>query len=293
MSDFYLPAKFENILPKKHQNSGFVNQIKTSIRDCSYDISRVSDISSHIKATGGWDSFIHKKGENIRKLADNLVVMSSVQQRTLNMVVLLMGATSRMKSDYNIIMESIEELSKSHSGSVDVLEYLVKIKNTVSEIKRKEELLNSLITYSNDLRKSIEELNNHFNKKIESILKSSEELAQGLNATKLSIEKKQKDDQKIFDDLHKELNQKYESVLKLITDSENTLQSKLESNSESQSNNILELKENLNNHVADLVNSQIKANNNELYSKIKKNTFVITGLMIALALAVLAIIVLK
>ena len=240
----------------------------------------------------GTVSFI-KKGENIRKLADNLVVMSSVQQRTLNMVVLLMGAASRMKSDYNIIMESIEELSKSHSGSVDVLEYLVKMKNTVSEIKRKEELLNSLITYSNDLRKSIEELNNHFNKKIESILKSSEELAQGLNATKLSIEKKQKDDQKIFDDLHKELNQKYESVLKLITDSENTLQSKLESNSESQSNNILELKENLNNHVADLVNSQIKANNNELYSKIKKNTFVITGLMIALALAVLAIIVLK
>jgi hypothetical protein len=292
MSELYLPAKLENLLPEQHQNNSSVVEIKDTIRNCSSDISQVSKISSHIKAEGGWDSYWHE-GKNIKKLADNLVVMSLVQQNTLNIFVLLMGAACKMKSDYNTILESIDDLSKSHAGRVDVLEYLVKIKNTVNEIKRRDELLDSLITYSNDLRRSIEELNNHFNKKIESILKSSEELAQELNATKLSIEKKQKDDKIIFNELREELNQKYESALKAINDSENTLQSRLESNSESQLNNISALKENLNNQVAELINSQIKANNKELYSKIKKNTFVFTGLIIALALAVLAIIVLK
>jgi hypothetical protein len=74
-------------------------------------------------AIEGW----WKAGPNMRRLAENLAEAASVQQKTINMVVLLMAAAGRMRSNYGIIMETIEELTRAHSGSEEVLEYLVKV----------------------------------------------------------------------------------------------------------------------------------------------------------------------
>jgi hypothetical protein len=145
-----------NITPANH----YAEKVQASIRTCTSDIANVSRIAAEIKSQGGWERY-WKKSQNIALLADNVATMSSVQQRMLDMMILLMGAAGRMKSDYNIIIESIEDLSKSHSGTIEVLEYLVKIKNTVEAMKRRDELVESLITYTNSLRDSLGTLENN------------------------------------------------------------------------------------------------------------------------------------
>jgi hypothetical protein len=157
------PIPVSELTPNRENH--YIDKVQKAIKSCASDIARVSRLSANIKAQDGWDSF-WKKGENIKLLADNLGVLASVNQRTLDMLVLLIGATGRVKSDYNILIESIDELSKSHSGSVQVLDYLVKIKNTVEEMKRRDELLESLVTYSNDLRESLSSLDNTTSKSL-------------------------------------------------------------------------------------------------------------------------------
>lgn len=296
MSEFYLPEKLNNILPEQHQNNGYVEKIKNTISACSSDISNISRGAAQLNATGGgW----FKKGENIREISGYVVTLSSVQQRTLDMVVLLIGAAGRMKTDYNVILESIDELSKSHAGSVDVLEYLVKIKNTVNEIKRRDELLDSLITYSNELRNSIEELNTYFQKEIKSIQQSSEELnskhkelSEGLSATKIIIEKEQKSNRDKFTDLFKDIDLKNKFVLDTIKNVENSFQTKLDNISTVQLKNYTELNKIIKQQTEDAINNQAIINE-KLFNKINKNFMITIVSVIALALSIIALIIFK
>jgi hypothetical protein len=296
MSEFNLPTKLENILPEQHQNNGYVEKIKNTIAACSSDISNTSKGAAQLNANGGgW----FKKGENIREIAGYVVTLSSVQQRTLDMVVLLMGAAGRMKTDYNVILESIEELSKSHSESVDVLEYLVKIKNMVNEIKRRDEFLDSLINYSNELRNSIEELNSNFQKEIKSILQSSEDLnsrqkviSEELSAIKLFVEKEKKYNQDKFGDMFNDIELKNKLVLDAIKNVENSFLSKLEDNSAVQLKNLSDLDISLKEQIEDVVNNQKIINENMFY-KIDKYFKIAIVSVIILALSTIAIIIFK
>jgi hypothetical protein len=296
MSEFNLPTKLENILHEQHHNNGYVEKIKNTIAACSSDISKISKGASQLNANGGG---LFKKGENIREISGYVVTLSSVQQRTLDMVVLLIGAAGRMKTDYNVILDSIEELSKSHSGSVDVLEYLVKIKNTVNEIKRRDQLLDSLITYSNELRNSIEELNTYFQKEIKSILQSSEELnskhkelSDGLLATKIIIEKEQNSNRDKFTDLFKDIDLKNKFVLDTIKKVENSLQSKLDNISADQSKNFTELNRIIKQQIEDAVKNQEIINEN-LFNKVNKNFMITIVSVIVLALSIIAVFIFK
>jgi len=296
MSEFNLPAKLENILPEQHQNNGYVEKIKNTIAACSSDISNISKGGSQLNANGGG---LFKKGENIREISGYVVTLSSVQQRTLDMVVLLIGAAGRMKTDYNVILESIEELSKSHSGSVDVLEYLVKIKNTVNEIKRRDELLDSLITYSNELRNSIEELNSYFQKEIKSILQSSEdlnnkqkEISEELSAIKLFVEKEKKYNKNKFSDMFNDIELKNKFVLDAIKNVENSFLSKLKNNSAVQLKNLSELDISLKEQIEDVVDNQ-KIINENMFNNIAKYFKIAIVSIIVLALSIIAIIIFK
>jgi len=149
-------------------NGEYIATIQAAIENSAKDIKRVSKVTASIKAQGGLESF-WKKGANIQALAVNLGTVASVQQRTLDMLILLMSASGRMKKDYHVIIESIEELGKSHAGSVEVLDYLVKIKNTVEVMRRRDELLESLCTYTNDLRDTIETVESNVEHTLEEI----------------------------------------------------------------------------------------------------------------------------
>ncbi|MHB8338431.1 MAG: hypothetical protein ACYDEE_13540 [Ignavibacteriaceae bacterium] len=298
MSEFNLPAKLDHIQPEQNQNNGYVDQIKNTISNCTSDISKVSSISASIKAQSGWEGY-WKKGDNIRTLGGNFVLLSSVQQRTLDMLVLLIGAAGRMKTDYNVILESIEELSKSHSGSVDVLEYLVKIKNTVNEIKRRDELLDSLITFSNELRDNIEELDTNFKKEIKSILLSSKELqdknkelVEGLSSTKIIIEEEQKYNSDKFTELNKDIDLKHKNVLDAIKYLENGFKLKMELNSADQLKIYLDCEKSLKQNISDAVVNQMKINE-DIFSNIKKYSLLATIFIIVLALSILAVVIFK
>lgn len=166
MDQLSLPAPIEPSVLESKEDKPYANAIKKDIAACTEDLASISRMSMEIKAQGSFESWWNS-GPNMRRLAENVAQAASVQQKTINMVVLLMAAAGRMKHDYNTIMESIEQLSQSHSGSVEVLEYLVKVKQTVESMKRRDDLLESLITYTNDLRQCLSELDDHARKQFE------------------------------------------------------------------------------------------------------------------------------
>src|SRR5262249_25123936 len=103
---------------------------------------------------GGLEAFF-SKGKNINSLAEYTGTLASVQQKSLDMIVLLLRAAVKMKGRYDIVLDSIEELSQAQTGKVEVLNYLVKVKTMVSDLKERDDLLDSLLTYTNDLRESL------------------------------------------------------------------------------------------------------------------------------------------
>lgn len=164
----YLPALPERIEP--HRGNGvipqdFANQVRDTIRECTRDIEKVSQKTQEIQAQGGWEAF-WSKGKNIHALAEYTGTLASVQQKSLEMIVLLMGAAAKMKGRYDIILDSIDDLSQAQAGKVEVLNYLVKVKTMVSDLKERDELLDSLITYTNDLRESLESVGDLLNSTI-------------------------------------------------------------------------------------------------------------------------------
>jgi hypothetical protein len=165
-----LPAPIESSSFDTREDKPYAAAIKQDIKACTEALVSISLISMEIKAQGSVEGW-WKSGDNMRRLAETVAQSASVQQKTINMVVLLMAAAGRMKSDYNVIMESIEELSRAHSGSVEVLEYLVKIKQTVTSIKKRDDLLESLMTYTNDLRQSLSDLDENVRNQFEGMAK--------------------------------------------------------------------------------------------------------------------------
>lgn len=191
MEQLSLPAPIESSSFEKRGDK-HATAIKQDIEVCTEALASISKLSMEIKAQGAIEGWWNS-GQNMRQLAENLAQAASVQQKTINMVVLLMAATGRMKSDYNVIMESIEELSRSHSGSVEVLEYLVKIKQTVTSIKKRDDLLESLMTYTNDLRQSLSDLDENVRNQFEGMEKdisalNSEQVKLGKSVESLRME---------------------------------------------------------------------------------------------------------
>ncbi|MEK0336931.1 MAG: hypothetical protein QQN41_05795 [Nitrosopumilus sp.] len=158
-----LPEKIsQNIELVSKESNGHLVNIKETIESCTNDLQIISQKMSEIQAQGGWDKF-WQKSNNIDSIANHVEMVATIQQKSLDLIILLIGAAGTMKSDYNVIIDSIEDLSKQHSGSVEVLDYLVKIKITVLELRKRDELLNSLFTYTNDLRDFLESVNNQVN----------------------------------------------------------------------------------------------------------------------------------
>lgn len=153
-----VPAKFSYHKPEKEASAEISTQIQKTIALCADDLKEVGMQMGEIRQQGGWQKF-WKAGNNVDSVAGHVAKMSDVQQKSLDLIVLLMGASNKLKEDYGTILESIEDLSQSNGDNPQVLDYLVKVRNTVKDMKDRDSLLESLITYSNDLRDSMENLN--------------------------------------------------------------------------------------------------------------------------------------
>lgn len=195
----YLPA-LPDPLEAYHANGAipydFVSQIRDTMRGCVRDIENVSRKTQEIQAQGGWEAF-WSKGKNINALAEHMGLLASVQQKSLDMTVLLMSAAAKMKGRYDIILESIEDLSHSQAGKVEVLDYLVKVKTMVSDLKERDELLDSLLTYTNDLRRSLEAVEDLLNSTVDDFTRARGDLTQSQEKAAQRLERLQNSEREL------------------------------------------------------------------------------------------------
>ena len=133
------------------------SEIQKTIQASVSELTKVNVSSQQIQAQGGFRTFL-KAGRNIQDLAGHLQTVTTVQEKSLDLLVMLLGVSSNLKENYDEILGSIEEASQQHGNDAEVIDYLVKIKRTVRELKERDDLLDSLITYTNDLRQSMEEV---------------------------------------------------------------------------------------------------------------------------------------
>jgi methyl-accepting chemotaxis protein len=137
-----------------------VENVRETMQSISQEIQSISRNSLEIKNQGGWDAF-WKRSENIQSLAGFTNDMALLQQKTLNLLVLLLNGTVRMKTDYNEIIETIEVLSKEESD-VKVLAYLLELKKSIKIISERNDFISDTFDSIENQIKSLHELNNKF-----------------------------------------------------------------------------------------------------------------------------------
>ena len=137
------------------QKNKYLNEIKTAIKKSTLELSSVSSEMKGISAQSGWDHFWYKS-QNIDIVAHHVHVLSEVQKKSLNMMVLLMNAAGRMKGDYNTIIDLIDSLSKENEGSGEVLVHLLNMKRAIRDLQERDEAINAIAKLTNNLRDVLE-----------------------------------------------------------------------------------------------------------------------------------------
>lgn len=169
----------------------FINIVRDNINTCAREIKEISETMHKIETQKNSESF-WKKGENIKTISKNVNKMSEVQQKTLDLLVMFLGASGKMADDYDTILKTIDELGEVNGGEVEVLNYLLKIKKMVKEIKNNDERLKSLMydneqskirlnTFENVYKEKYENLKVNCEEKVASYEKNSKIIISKLN----------------------------------------------------------------------------------------------------------------
>lgn len=143
----------------------FINMVRDNINICAKEIREVSDTMEKIESQKNSESF-WKKGENIKIISKNINKMSEVQQKTLDLLVMFLGASGKMADDYDTILKTIDELGEVNGGEVEVLDYLLKIKKMVKEIKNNDQRLKDIVYDNEQLKLRVEELEKNYSEKV-------------------------------------------------------------------------------------------------------------------------------
>lgn len=158
----------------------FINIVRDNINQCAKEIREISETMNKIESQKNSESF-WKKGENIKIISKNVNKMSEVQQKTLDLLVMFLGASGKMADDYDTIMQTIDELGELNGGEVEVLNYLLKIKRMVKEIKDNDERLKNIMFDNDQLKNRIENLEKSHKDSITNTEKSSKIVNSKLN----------------------------------------------------------------------------------------------------------------
>ena len=153
-------------------SSEFINIVRDNIDFCTKEIKEISSTMDKIEAQKNTESF-WKKSENIRTISKYVNKMSEIQQKTLDLLVMFLGASGKMADDYNTILKTIDELGELNGGETEVLNYLLKVKRMIKEIKNNDERRKLLQFDNEQLKKKTEELDKKYKEKTESYEKNS------------------------------------------------------------------------------------------------------------------------
>lgn len=131
-----------------------ISKLKSTIDMCGDDLIKISELMKIIQAQGVWDNFF-KKTENIKTVANGVNDLANIQKRIMDLIILLLSVSGGLGKRYIEILDSIDGLAQMHSGNVDMLDYLVKIKKMINEMKERSDLLETLVINYNGLRDSL------------------------------------------------------------------------------------------------------------------------------------------
>ena len=143
------------MVPSESSRRQALLEVRDGLSICVQKLKSTSEAMTHIESQGRISAFLNKSN-NIREIATHVGDLTDVQQQTLKMLVLLMGGIIRVKQDYNEVMDTIELLSNENSGHLVVLDYLLKLKKTVAELKRRDEAVEALSQVAGETEQRVE-----------------------------------------------------------------------------------------------------------------------------------------
>lgn len=178
-----LPEEYKN---EKGPNLVDVNSdeyskiIRENISFCTSQIKEISSSMADINDQKSSESF-WKKSENIKTISKYVSKMSDVQQKTLDLLVLLLGASGKMVEDYDTVMKTIDELSDLNGGEAEVLNYLLKVKKMVKEIKDNDQRLKDVIYSNEEMQRKVDEFENLLEENKKNTLEKVDDVSKDVN----------------------------------------------------------------------------------------------------------------
>ena len=133
----------------------FISIIKNNVNFCINELKDVNETMGKISSQKSTELFF-RKSENIKLLSQYMSKVASVNQKTLDLLILLLGAGSKISENYDTILSTIEELGTLNNGEAEVLNYLLKVKKMVSEIHDNDLKMKQVLEESNSAKEVVE-----------------------------------------------------------------------------------------------------------------------------------------
>ena len=153
------------------RNESFVSLIKDNVHFCVEELKDVNEAMQKINSQKNTEMFF-KKSENIKLISQYVSKMATVNQKTLDLLILLLGASGKISDDYDTIITTIDELGKLNRGEAEVLNYLVKVKKMIFEIHDNETKLKEVIEDNAKTKEIVTHADEGFKKEIQESEKS-------------------------------------------------------------------------------------------------------------------------
>lgn len=148
------------------KNDTFVTIIKDNVSFCVDELKEVNEAMNKIGAQKNSEMFF-RKSENIKLLSQYMSKMANVNQKTLDLLILLLGASGKISDEYETILKTIDELGELNNGEAEVLNYLLKVKKMVHEINDNETKMSNLLKDNALTKEIVEHADEAFKKEIE------------------------------------------------------------------------------------------------------------------------------
>ena len=153
------------------KNDTFVTIIKDNVSYCVDELKEVNEAMNKISAQKNSEMFF-RKSENIKLLSQYMAKMASVNQKTLDLLILLLGASGKISDEYETILSTIDELGELNNGEAEVLNYLLKVKKMVHEIRDNDTKMKNVLKDNAITKEIVEHADEAFKKEIEESKKS-------------------------------------------------------------------------------------------------------------------------
>lgn len=167
-------------VPLDPKSNEFITIIKDNVNFCVNELKDVDEAMHKISSQKNSELFF-RKSESIKILSEYMSKMAVVNQKTLDLLILLLGASGKISDEYETILNTIDELSELNNGEAEVLKYLLKVKNMVYEIKDNDSRLRQVMEDNAKTKEIVLHADEAFKKEIKENQKSRKTLESKCN----------------------------------------------------------------------------------------------------------------